>query len=51
MDQNMNLIPELDSYFDSFLQTTNFNVFVLGITTSGEFEPVREICKNADEEF
>ena len=43
--------PELDELFDSFLQTTNFNVFVLGITTSGEFEPVREIYKNADEEF
>ena len=43
--------PELDELFDSFLQTTNFNVFVLGITTSPEFEPIREICKNADEEF
>ena len=43
--------PELEELFDSFLQTTNFNVFVLGITTSEEFEPIREICKNADEEY
>ena len=43
--------PELDSYFDSFLQTTNFNLFVLGITTSEEFQPVREICQNADENY
>ena len=43
--------PELNELFDSFLQTTNFNVFVIGITTSEEFQPVREICKNADEEF
>ena len=43
--------PELDELFDSFLKTTNFNVFVLGITTSEEFEPIREICKNADEDF
>ena len=43
--------PELDSYFDSFLQTKNFNLFVLGITTSEEFQPVREICQNADENY
>ena len=43
--------PELDELFSGFLQTTNFNVFVLGITTSPEFEPIREICKNADEDF
>jgi hypothetical protein len=43
--------PELDELFDSFLKTTNFNVFVLGITTSPEFEPIREICKHADEEY
>ena len=43
--------PELDELFDSFLQTTNFNVFVLGITTSDEFEPIRQISLNADEEF
>ena len=43
--------PELEELFDSFLKTTNFNVFVLGITTSPEFEPIREICKNADEDF
>ena len=42
---------ELDELFESFLQTTNFNLFVLGITTSEEFEPIREICKNADEDF
>ena len=42
---------ELEELFDSFLQTTNFNVFVLGITTSEEFEPIREICKNADENY
>ena len=42
---------ELEELFDSFLQTTNFNVFVIGITTSPDFEPIREICKNADEEF
>ena len=43
--------PELDSLFDSFLKTTNFNVFVIGITTSDDFEPIRQICKNADEDF
>ena len=43
--------PELEELFDSFLQTTNFNLFVIGITTSEEFEPIREICKNADEDF
>jgi hypothetical protein len=43
--------PELDSLFDSFLKTTNFNVFILGITTSDEFEPIREICKHADENY
>ena len=42
---------ELEELFDSFLQTTNFNVFVLGITTSEEFEPIREICKHADENY
>ena len=46
-----NKYPELDELFDSFLKTTNFNLFVLGITTSEEFEPIREICKNADEEY
>ena len=43
--------PELDELFSSFLQTTSFNVFVIGITTSEEFTPVREICRNADEEY
>ena len=43
--------PELDELFDSFLKTTNFNVFILGITTSDEFEPIRQITKNADEEY
>jgi hypothetical protein len=37
--------------FDSFLKTTNLNVFILGITTSEEFQPIREICKNADEDY
>ena len=43
--------PELDELFDSFLKTTNFNVFILGITTSDEFEPIRQITKNADEDY
>ena len=43
--------PELDELFSSFLQTTSFNVFVIGITTSEDFQPVREICRNADEEY
>ena len=43
--------PELDELFDSFLKTTNFNLFVIGITTSDDFEPIRQICKHADEDF
>ena len=42
---------ELDDLFDSFIKTTNFNLFIIGITTSPEFEPIREICQNADEDF
>ena len=42
---------ELNELFDSFLQTTSFSMFVLGITTSPEFEPIRQICKHADEDF
>ena len=42
---------ELDELFDSFLQTSSFNVFVIAITTSEDFQPVREICRNADEEY
>ena len=43
--------PELDDFFKGFLQTKNFNLFVLAITTSPEIEPIREICKNADEQY
>ena len=42
---------ELDELFDSFLQTTTFSLFVIGITTSEEFEEPRQICKNADEDY
>ena len=43
--------PELDELFDSFLKTTSFNLFVIGITTSDDFEPIRDICQHADDEY
>jgi hypothetical protein len=41
---------EMSDLFESFLQTSTFELFVIGIQTSKEFEPIKNICKKADEE-
>jgi predicted RNA-binding protein Jag len=41
---------EMSDLFESFLQTQTFELFVIGIQSSKEFEPIKNICKQADEE-
>jgi hypothetical protein len=42
--------PEMKDLFDSFLQTANFELFCYGIQSSSDFQPIKEICKKADED-
>jgi predicted RNA-binding protein Jag len=41
---------EMSDLFESFLQTQTFELFVIGIQSSKEFEPIKNITKQADEE-
>jgi len=43
--------PELQELFDSLTVTSNFDLFCIGLKTSPQFEPLKEICKQADEEI
>ena len=42
--------PKLQELFDSMTVTSNFDFFCIGLKTSPQFEPLIEICKQADEE-
>ena len=42
--------PELQELFDSMTLTSNFDLFCIGLKNSPQFETLKEICKQADEE-
>ena len=42
--------PELEELFLNLLITDNVDLFFMGIKNNPEFRPIKEICKQADEE-